>query len=101
MPVFQFGNDLPQHLPEPALAAIAMRGRKDAVLIHKFKFERDPLAIAFTSDANGWSLPAGLGPWRSVWGAILPTGPGFRAFAATRAGFEAHGFYVHRAGYAA
>jgi hypothetical protein len=101
MPVVQFGNRLSRQRHATELAAMAMGGHNDDVQIHVFKSERDPLAIAFTSDPSGLNLPADLAPWRPFWGAILPTGPGFCTFAATRAAVEAHGFCVRRTGYAA
>jgi len=101
MRVVQVGNGLLQQLRAAALAAVPLGGHNGTVQIHVFKSERDPLAIAFTSDPAGFNLPADLAPWRSYWGAILPTGSGFSAYAATRAAVEEHGFCVRRTGYAA
>ena len=83
------------------LAPTGTRGDSGGMQIHVFRSERDPLAIGFTSDRSGLNLPADLAPWQPLWGAILPTGPEFAAFAETRAMVEAHGFCVRRTGHAA
>jgi hypothetical protein len=78
------------------LASTVTWGDNGGMQIRVFRSERDPLAIGFTSDRSGLNLPADLAPWRPLWGAILPTGPEFAAFAETRAMVEAHGFCVRR-----
>ena len=82
------------------LASIGMQGNDADMRIYVFKSKRDPLVLAFSSDRYGANLPAELAPWRSLWGAILPPGPDFGAFTATRAEVEANGFCVRRKGYA-
>ena len=84
------------YLCASALAPIGMRDHPGGVQIYVFRSERDELAIAFTSDQSGAILPADLAPWRPLWGAILPSGPDFAAFAETRATIEAQGFCIKR-----